>query len=355
MLGFLSEITELLKFSNILIIYCLFYVLSSSIIYLWRNDSNFSLKNNVYIATQKVHVGNIPRLGGVVTYICLWGFIIVETDLVLLQTSLICILPMMFITFKEDLFYNVSYQIRLFGLTLSSFCLIFFTVTNFPEINFLPMISNVFDYKIFNIIFFTICIVVLANGSNFIDGMNGLCSFFFLGAMFSCIYLSYIQGDTENGKLMFVYALTLIPFITLNFPFGKMFLGDAGAFLYAMLIGIWVVNFFGMHSTISSWNAILIFFYPTTEVLYSFIRKIYQKKSPFYPDRKHLHLLIYDYFNKTFNAKKSNNLTTMSLIIFWLTPTLLIPLVYQNQILIIASYFFLFIIYMSIAKRLQKL
>ena len=134
-----------------------------------------------------------------------------------------------------------------------------------------------------------------------------------------------------------------------------MFLGDAGAFLYAMLIGIWVVNFFGMHSTISSWNAILIFFYPTTEVLYSFIRKIYQKKSPFYPDRKHLHLLIYDYFNKTFNAKKSNNLTTMSLIIFWLTPTLLIPLVYQNQILIIASYFFLFIIYMSIAKRLQKL
>ena len=134
-----------------------------------------------------------------------------------------------------------------------------------------------------------------------------------------------------------------------------MFLGDAGAFLYAMLIGIWVINFFGMHSTISSWNAILIFFYPTTEVLYSFIRKVYQKKSPFSPDRNHLHLKIYYFYNKTLNAKKSNNITTLTLILFWLSPIVLIPFVYHNQILIIASYFFMFIIYLVIANKFQKI
>ena len=251
---------------------------------------------------------------------------------------------MMLISVKEDLFFNVSYQKRFFAIAFSAICLIYFYLSDFPIINHLPIISNLFEYKSFNIAFFTLCILILANGCNFIDGMNGLLSFYIFGVILNCIFLSFVVSDIENGKVLLIYALLLLSFITLNFPFGKIFLGDSGAYLFAMLLGVWVINFFSMNSNISSWNALLIFFYPTTEVLYSFVRKVYQKKSPFKPDRGHLHLKVYDLIKTNYKKPNlSNNLTTIYLSFFWIAPSLALPLVYDSQVLIFFTLSFFFI------------
>ena len=42
-----------------------------------------------------------------------------------------------------------------------------------------------------------------------------------------------------------------------------------------------------------SWSAAVILFYPTFEVVFSYFRKIKNKKSPLLPDKHHLHLLIF--------------------------------------------------------------
>ena len=106
----------------------------------------------------------------------------------------------------------------------------------------------------------------------------------------------------------------------------------------ALLSGVWVIIFFSIHDSISSWNAVLILFYPIIEVTYSCVRKLLQKKSPFYPDREHLHLKIFDILNTALNKPRlSNNLTTIFLAVFWITPPLIITWVYNSQLMIIIS------------------
>ena len=146
----------------------------------------------------------------------------------------------------------------------------------------------------------------------------------------------------------FLILLTFL-FLTLNYPWGKIFMGDSGAYLMGMLLGIWIINFFGSFNNISSWNAVLIFFYPAAEVTYSYVRKILQKKSPFYPDREHLHLKIYDIIlTATGRSRIANNLTTIFLAIFWLSPPLMIPWIYNSQTLIFAAITLLIITYISL-------
>jgi hypothetical protein len=86
------------------------------------------------------------------------------------------------------------------------------------------------------------------------------------------------------------------------------------------------------------------------EVVYSFVRKLHQKKSPFNPDREHLHLKIFDILNTSTNKPfLSNNLTTIFLAIFWLFPPFILPLVYDNQLWIIISLVLLSFFYITIA------
>ena len=199
---------------------------------------------------------------------------------------------------------------------------------------YFAMISDLFYSPVFRFAFFTVCLIALANGFNFIDGMNGLLSFYILGALMSCIQLSFFVQDVSISLPIIFYALLISLFVIINYPWGKLFLGDGGAYLMALLIGVWVIHFFSIYESISSWNAGLIFFYPIAEVSYSFVRKLLQKRSPFMPDREHLHLKVFDIINGTLkNSRLANNLTTF-LAIFWLAPPLILPWVYDSQLMV---------------------
>jgi UDP-N-acetylmuramyl pentapeptide phosphotransferase/UDP-N-acetylglucosamine-1-phosphate transferase len=245
---------------------------------------------------------------------------------------------MMVVTIKEDLFHNVGFKTRLIVLIISSFLLLSLVVESFPAVNYIPLISNLFHYPLFSFCFFTLCLVALANGCNFIDGMTGLFGFYMLGCLMSCLQLTSIVNDQLMAQYLLVFAIPMILFLTFNFPLGKIFMGDSGAYLVSLLTGVWVIVFFATHDSISSWNAGLILFYPIIEVAYSFVRKLSQKKSPFYPDREHLHLKVYDILNTALKKPRlANNLTTIFLAVFWLTPPLILPWVYDSQLLIVIS------------------
>lgn len=324
-------------------------------------------KNNLYLLNissrykgkQRVHQGEVPRIGGIIIYLFLFYFALYfydyyATDKLLL--TLVCLLPVMLASICEDIFFNVHYKIRLLSLITSSFLLIVNVIETLPTVDHLFVISEFFSYPIFSKIFFVLCLVAFSNGCNFIDGMNGLLGFFILGSISSCLYLTYMYTDyIFFASPLIVYALIILSFLVLNFPWGKIFLGDSGAYLLSFLIGIWIIDFFGNFKNVSSWNAVLILFYPIAEVSYSFLRKIYQKKSPFYPDREHLHLKIYDVLNFALNRPKlSNNLTTVFLAIFWVGPGLLIPIVHDKQFMIFLSLIILFFTYLILNILIPK-
>ena len=311
----------------------------------------FLVKYVLYEAKQRVHEGEVPRLGGLAIYLAMFistVFFANEQLNELFQLILVCILPIFVITLIEDIFHNTGVKLRLTSLILTSILLLNLTVNDWPSIENLGIISIAFESPFFNFLFFMFCLVALANGCNFIDGMNGLLGMYTLGAIICCLSLASIVGDTSMALSLFPLFVVIILFLLFNFPWGKLFLGDSGAYLVAMILGVWVINFFGKHTDISSWSAILIFFYPIAEIIYSVIRKIHQKKSPFYPDRFHLHLKVFDLLNINLKRTRvSNNLTTIFLSIFWLAPPLLIPWVYNSHILIFFSTFMLSLCYIS--------
>ena len=334
-------VLDLLNKMNVLWIAILFFVLFFLFKFLGKKTTLLNINSIQYSGEQRVHEGEVPRVGGVFIYLTLTLFSFLTPIPSLsqpLQLILLCVLPIMIVTVKEDLFHNVGFKTRLIALIISSFLLLILVVESFPVVNHIPLISNLFNYPLFSFCFFMLCLVGLANGCNFIDGMNGLFGFYMLGCLMSCLQLTYIVNDQFMAQYILAYAIAMILFLMFNFPLGKIFMGDSGAYLMALLTGVWVIIFFSIHDYISSWNAGLILFYPIIEVAYSFTRKLLQKKSPFYPDREHLHLKVFDILNTALNKPRlANNLTTIFLAVIWLTPPLMLPWVCDSQLWIVIT------------------
>ena len=104
---------------------------------------------------------------------------------------------------------------------------------------------------------------------------------------------------------------------------------------------------------LSIWNIILICSYPSFEVIFSYFRKIFEGKSPFQPDKKHIHLKTYYFLKERYiiDLEKKNYIVTIILLPLWAFPTLFTYLIYIGfltpkiflliQILIYTSYYFI--------------
>jgi len=352
------------NFQNSLYLFVIGIVISYFFIAFWKRQEFISNTSVQYDGEQRVHKGEVSRWGGLMIFLSLMIFyhFIDDTVSSSYRYLLYMISPFMLISFVEDTLHNVNFKIRLVFMIFTALIINIYWIDTFPIIENIPFISYFLQFPVLTTLFFTFALVGLMNGANFIDGMNGLATFFFMGALCGCITLAFIVKDFQAIAVIIPWIVLMICFLIFNFPFGKLFLGDSGAYLMAILIGTWIIDFFSRHHQVSSWNAVLILIYPVLEVLYSVIRKYSQGKSPFYPDRHHLHIKIYDMV--CFATKKplyANNITTVFLAIFWLTPALMVQFVYSSQkgiaiciILLVASYILINLSTPSIKKNKGK-
>ena len=101
---------------------------------------------------------------------------------------------------------------------------------------------------------------------------------------------------------MYPILFTLLGIFTLNL-FGKIFLGDAGAYFIGTLIATGLI-IHQQTNDLSPWYVFLMFIYPVTEVLFSFIRKTFVRgKSALEPDGLHFHMLIYKRVSKKIDSE----------------------------------------------------
>ena len=309
---------------------------------------------NNYNAVQKIHDGEIPRIGGLIFFL---GFIylvffnsiaINEIITLLLGTSIIFIF-----SFYEDIKQNLSPLFRLIILFLGSS--IFIISTEMPTINF-RYLSFMNDYYFISFLIFTLSLMLLMNGFNFIDGLNGLSSFNFYSILSSVYYLSYQLGDQYLLALVSTLILSSLLAFLLNFPFGKIFLGDSGSYLYAFYSGAMIIYLFSRHEQLPTLLALVILAYPITEMLFSIIRKILRKKSPMEPDTMHIHHLIY--LNISKNLKYRNSISSILMLPFSMSPFLLSYYAFNNpwvgeELLFIAYVFIYSLTYYLLGKKIN--
>ncbi len=277
------------------------------------------VKSN-YFAKQKIHEGEVPRVGGLLFLLSfLITLIIVEINYIFLTLPLIFGSLIIFIfSFYEDLKQSLSPYFRLIILFIGSFVFVFFS--ELPEIDIL-LLQLIKDHEVIKILLFVLSLMLLMNGFNFIDGLNGLSSFNFLSIILSVLYVGYFYNDIFIVNLSALIIVFAIVVFLLNFPFGKIFLGDSGSYIYALFSGALTVYLFQRHSQLPTLLAMVILSYPITEMLFSIFRKILLKYSPLKPDVNHLHHLIFKMLNGS--PRSRNNMASLMMLPFCIIPFLL--------------------------------
>ena len=170
--------------------------------------------------------------------------------------------------------------------------LVFFTDTKVDDLDIL-WANKILLIPMFGFMFTVVGLTATSNAFNFLDGLNGLASGVALVALAIFIYYCFSNEKTDLMIICIILFSSIIGFWFVNICTGKLFLGDSGAYLIGVLIAWIGVNLTLENSNISSWAIFLIIIYPATELIFTCIRRILHKKSPFEPDNFHLHSMIY--------------------------------------------------------------
>lgn len=321
----------------------------------WQKSKPF-LKN--YQGIQRVHEGEIPRLGGLVIYIGLWVYwLLCQNGQVktFIQCLLISSLPLIFISIKEDLLHNTRAITRLGFMMVS--CILFFLHydLSYPSIEF-PVIGYwLNNSSVLSLLFFSFCILVIINGCNLIDGANGLLPMSILMQALSLMFITYETNDSHNMIRLVYIIVPVIIFMGFNYPWGKIFLGDTGAYFLGFMVSLLTIIIFSEHPDIPTWVAVLILFYPAFELLFSIIRKLIEHKSPMEPDPHHLHLKMFHLLkNQLMMSRISNSLVMPCLALIWGMPFVLLVWVKESLIMTILAVVLIIIIYLGFYWSLPR-
>ena len=213
-------------------------------------------------------------------------------------------------------------------------------------------LNRFLEFDIFALFFICLCFLFIINGSNLIDGYNGLLSIHTLIILINLFLVNYFNEKNDLAFFILCAILILSVFLKYNFPKATIFLGDGGSYFLGALTAVSVIKTSLANPTISPFYFCILLFYLFFEVFFSFIRKIVKEKmSPLFPDKKHLHMLIYkNFLKKNKNELKSNFYVSVVINLIYLV--LIIPGVIMMKDGLFCKYYSIlfFIIYLAAYK-----
>ncbi len=257
-------------------------------------------------APQRFHWGETPRMGGLGL---LAGWVLALAALPLLQRGyqagnidsaklhlgawLLMLLPAFCGGVLEDLTQRLAVRWRLL-LTLTSGLLAWWLLgVAVPHLGFGWIDQHWGAWPWLGVALAVLAVAGLPHAFNIIDGYNGLAG---AVAMVVCLALAHVAlqvGDRELAAMAIALAAATAGFLVWNYPRGLIFAGDAGAYLWGLLIAVISLLLVQRHPIVSPWFPLLLLIYPVWETLFSIYRKLWRGDSPGMADALHLHQLVY--------------------------------------------------------------
>uniref|UniRef100_Q3ASV5 Putative glycosyl transferase, family 4 n=1 Tax=Chlorobium chlorochromatii (strain CaD3) TaxID=340177 RepID=Q3ASV5_CHLCH len=296
---------------------------------------------------QKFHSLPTPRIGGLAIALTLFGFSSFISSLALV--TIIAALPAFLAGLLEDLTKRVSPRSRLIATFISAIVAWWLTGYHITSLD-ISFIDSLLVYLPLSLLFTSFAVAGVAHAVNMIDGFNGLAG----GTLFCMIgaftLIAYSFGDLEIVSLGVLILSVLASFLFFNFPFGKIFMGDGGAYLMGFLVA-WIAVMLPMrHPDVSPWASLVICSYPVNEALFSIGRRALQKMSLGQPDSEHLHSLIKkNIIRPNFSYLEPHFRNSMVAPLCWLyalVPIILAVTFYESIVVLIAIWIGSIVLYM---------
>ncbi len=300
---------------------------------------------------QKFHVDPVARIGGLPIFIAWFVAVFLSGDQFDLFFKIwLSSLPVFVAGLYEDLSARVSPLIRLLSAFLSIIIAFFWLDTGISSLGFEWVDYVLTDYVIISLLFTLLIVGGAVNSLNIIDGFNGLLGGYSILAFLAIAYVSHTLGDEMILQLSLISVASIFGFLVFNFPFGKIFMGDGGAYFLGFILAVISLMLVDRHEELSNWFVLLIFIYPMYELLYSvYRRKINHKTGATQPDANHLHSLVYRKLISC-NRFKHNKVicNSMTAPVMWLLSLIgIVPAIiwFDNQAALIIAVFTFMLIY----------
>lgn len=252
---------------------------------------------------QKVHTAAVPRIGGLaVIGGVLLGLVLFQQlfpgrvspgRAARIHLLLGASLPAFVAGFIEDFTKRVSVRVRLAATALSALVASIALGATVNELDIWGL-DTLLTITPLAIVATAVFVAGGSNAINIIDGFNGLSGSAIIIMATGLAAVGLQVGDSFVALLGALCVGATLGFMMLNYPSGKLFLGDGGAYFLGFWVSEMAVLLLVRHPALSAWQILAICGYPIIEVLFSiYRRKFVRKVSPGAPDALHLHGLVF--------------------------------------------------------------
>ena len=331
-----------------------------SVLIIFLNKRFNQIFSDDMVGVQKFHTQPTPRLGGLAIAISYFIMIIFLEEETRKIWSLIGVaaLPILITGLIEDIWKNVKPLFRLITAILSGIIFIVFTQYSINSLDFFYL-NQVLSFYFISLIFTSFAMAGVVNAVNIIDGFNGLA----LGSLIIILstfgIIAFQIQDFLIFNLTITFILILVGIFIVNFPFGKIFMGDAGAYFCGFFLSCIAIMLPFRNDNISPWVSFLICSYPIIETIFSIYRKNKRKgHHPSKPDGLHLHMLVYRDLSRRLSYKLNiihfrNSITSIIMYFIPLFSCITALLTYNNKISIITMSILTLFIYLIFYKKVS--
>jgi UDP-GlcNAc:undecaprenyl-phosphate/decaprenyl-phosphate GlcNAc-1-phosphate transferase len=295
------------------------------------------LSHDALNGVQKYHKAPTARIGGLAIYLS-FAIIVIWSRLsgnynhysvgILFGSFIIFLVGIL-----EDVTKRLSPAVRMLGF-LSGVYIVLYITRSTPVIlhtDFVGLDNLISQHEAIGMGLSIFAIIGLTNAYNVIDGYNGLSSTTALINLMGLWILAYLLSDlTILWTISYLIAATL-GFWLFNYPRGKIFLGDGGAYLLGFTMAVMSIYLVEMHhGFISPYAVLLLNIYPVTEIGFSiYRRKLIHTTEITACDNFHLHQLIY---HRCVPIKSLNrNARVLPLMLYFIVPQVILALVFYTS------------------------
>ena len=243
---------------------------------------------------RKQHSGAIPLVGGIAVFLTLAQYIYTNPNVIPHSGLFLASIAILTVIGAIDDKFDISFKIRLVVQTLLTVAMMYFSGL---ELNHIGNIIGLGSFELGVLAPFVTILAVLGaiNAFNMVDGIDGLLGGVSIVTFTSIAIILNLQGHHSLTQLCLVIVIAMLPYVLMNLGLlgrkRQVFMGDAGS----MMIGFTVIWLLLSASQVNNEvlmrpvTALWIIALPLMDMAAIMYRRIRRGRSPFRPDRDHLH------------------------------------------------------------------
>jgi UDP-N-acetylmuramyl pentapeptide phosphotransferase/UDP-N-acetylglucosamine-1-phosphate transferase len=308
---------------------------------------------------QKFHTASTPRIGGIPIVFALviaWGKSSAEIQ-TLLAPILFAGMPAFLFGIAEDLTKQIGVVQRLLATMASGLLAWWITDYSLSRLDIWG-VDLIMQFTLFSVIFTAFAVGGVANSINIIDGFNGYASLTCTIGFIGFALIAFQVGDHNLSLVSLILAASVWGFFWVNWPFGKLFLGDGGAYFLGFALAWIAVLLIERNSSVSAFSALVICILPITEVLFSIFRRKVRNFYPGKPDNLHFHSLFQRRYVSRWlvewHTLARNSLVGILMGLISIAPAFVANLIYKNTLYCIMTSLLFVLAYVAVFSRMVR-